>query len=1183
MINEPIRTTNLASSPPTNKIIEKINFTSSLIISQFRSPAILDTGCSSHYVTSDAPVTNKRHANPGVQVGLPNGNVLQSSHTATLNLHPALPLEASSAHIFPAFTTNSLISVGQLCDHGCTASFTDHTATIIYHNQTIITGTRSAVDKLWYFDLDNCSTPPPQTPVLSKLPLTCNVVNPTTTLADRITYYHAAAFSPVLSTWCEAIDNGHFTTWPELTSALVRRHPPSSLATVKGHLDQTRANQRSTKPSPAPTTHTTKGIPPVSSTATTSEEEADDLSPAITSPPAQRTHHVFAACQSVTGQIYSDPTGRFVAPSSSGNSYMLVVYDYDSNMIFAEPMKSKSGADHLAAYKQVHSLLTSRGLKPQLQRLDNEASTALQNFMHAEQIDFQLVPPHVHRRNAAERAIRTFKNHFIAGLCSTDPDFPLHLWDQLLPQALLTLNLLRRSRINPCLSAQAQVHGPFNFDRTPLGPPGTKVLVHEKPNNRETWAPHAVDGWYLGPAMNHYRCFRVWINSTQAERITDTLTWFPSKVLMSTASSSDAAIAAANDLTHALLNPSPASALSPLSDSQRHALLQLKDIFVHQTTTPTIPPGFPALTNAPVPTPDHTIIPNTAAPLKVTFNPSTAPDTAPKPRVEATQDSPHAPKPATPNHPPLTYADRTGNPGQRRRATRAKKRILATIRTTAAHNHGTRLQTNKKHQQSNKANHGLLLTLQVATSESANTVTDPLTGTTFEYTQLIKGPHKIRWFRAAAREFGRLAQGLGPDSDMLTGTDTIRFIRHTDLPADRKATYSRFVASERPNKEELYRVRLTAGGNLVDYPGPVSTPTVDMPVVKCHLNSVLSTPNGRFGVIDIKDFYLNTLMARKEYMRIPIAHIPQVIIDLYNLMPLVHNGYILVEIRKGMYGLPQAGILANTQLVKHLALHGYIPAAHTPGLFTHIDNGLSFTLCVDDFGIKYVSQASADHLENVLKMKYKITTDWTGSTYLGLTLQWDYVNRTLDISMPGYIARALSRFQHPEPTRPQHSPHEWIAPVYGAPTQLTDAPDTTESLPGAGKLFIQQVIGVLLYYARAVDNTLLVALGTLSSAQAHPTMHTHKGIVHILNYCATHPDAVVRFTASDMILHVHSDASYLSASHARSRAGGYFFLSSRLPDHTKAPTPESTPPPFNGPVLVNSSIMKSVLASASRK
>ena len=228
-----------------------------------------------------------------------------------------------------------------------------------------------------------------------------------------------------------------------------------------------------------------------------------------------------------------------------------------------------------------------------------------------------------------------------------------------------------------------------------------------------------------------------------------------------------------------------------------------------------------------------------------------------------------------------------------------------------------------------------------------------------------------------------------------------------------------------------------------------------------------------------------------------------------------------------------------------------------------------------------MSQDSAEHLEKILKLKYKLTTDWTGSTYLGLTLKWDYVARTVDISMPGYIARALSRFQHPVPNRPQHSPHAWTAPAYGAPTQLTDHPDTSAPLLGAGKLFIQQVIGVLLLVLR--QSSRQHPAGRTRQSLIYPSQPNRahaNGIVQILNYCATHPDAEVRFSASEMVLHIHSDASYLSASQARSRVGGYFFLSSGLVDPKKAPTPDSPPPPFNGPILVNSAIMKPVLASA---
>ena len=133
----------------------------------------------------------------------------------------------------------------------------------------------------------------------------------------------------------------------------------------------------------------------------------------------------------------------------------------------------------------MRKLLCSRGLTPRMHVLDNECSKVLKEYIEEENETFQLVPPHLHQRNVAERAIQTFKNHFIAGMVSTHKDSPLHLWCHLLPQAIVTLNLLRPSRINPTLSAHTQLHGLFDFNATPFSPPVTKVIVHLKPTIRK--------------------------------------------------------------------------------------------------------------------------------------------------------------------------------------------------------------------------------------------------------------------------------------------------------------------------------------------------------------------------------------------------------------------------------------------------------------------------------------------------------------------------------------------------------------------------------------------------------------------------------------------------------------------------------------------------------------------------
>ena len=925
----------------------------------------------------------------------------------------------------------------------------------------------------------------------------------------------------------------------------------------KGHLDQTRRNQRSTKTNP------NTALTTIHKDNITNTESTPDTSASI------RSHHIFASCEPITGKIASDPTGRFIIPSSNGNAYILVVYDYDSNMIFAEPMKSRSGPDHLAAYKNIHALLTSRGLRPQLQRLDNEASTQLKTFLSDNQVDFQLVPPHAHRRNSAERAIRVFKNHFIAGLCSTDPSFPLHLWDRLLPQALLTLNLLRSSHINPKLSAQALIHGSFDFNRTPLAPPGTKVLIHTKPNTRETWAPHGAEGWYLGPAMNHYRCYRVYANETRAERIADTLAWFPSEIKMPSASSTDAAIAAAHDLITALQNPHPASALSPLADNEHAALQQLAEIFRNRTDPSTIPvpPGFEPLP----PVPDTTS------------------NTATEPRV-------------VPTNPP-TYIQSTINPARRRRLQRQQQKTrqltttstvptipspaptLPTTNTTATnpkqktppkdnpttqlprHNHNTRYRA-----LSLAADHLFTQSLfqkDVTTKHHAYAVTDPLTGATLEYRDLIKGPDRALWEQGWCNEFQR----LGPN-----GTRTIKAIAFQHIPKGRAIGNIRIVAALKPLKTEMHRIRFTIAHHHHDFTGATSTPTVDMPTVKCHINSTISTPDAKYATMDISDFYLNTVMNRPEYMRIPLKIIPQQIIDQYNLTELAHNGYIYFQVDKGLYGLVQAGKLAYDQLLNRLTAADFYPAPNAPGLFLHKTRPISFTLCVDDFGIKYTRKQDMEYLIDTIQQHYKVTIDWTGSNYLGLTLNWDYKNKTVDLSMPGYIEATLHRFQHPLPAKPQHSPHAWTAPTYGAATQWAIDADDSPPLQATDLTILQQILGTLLYYARAVDNTMLVAISTLASVQSKGTTATLNAAIHLLNYCATHPNATIRYKASDMILHVHSDASYLSVHGARSRVGGYFSLSQTPPANgynAHSPTPFT-----NGPVHVNSIIMQNVMSSA---
>jgi hypothetical protein len=122
-----------------------------------------------------------------------------------------------------------------------------------------------------------------------------------------------------------------------------------------------------------------------------------------------------------------------------------------------------------------------------------------------------------------------------------------------------------------------------------------------------------------------------------------------------------------------------------------------------------------------------------------------------------------------------------------------------------------------------------------------------------------------------------------------------------------------------------------------------------------------------------------------------------------------------------MYGLKQAGLLANQLLQTRLSPLLYYPARHTPGLWLHKTRPIYFTLVVDDFAVKYVGKQHAKHLRNALLRTYELATDWMATVYSGMTLKWDYKNRTCDISMPGYVSNVLSKFQHDTPKHPQYA------------------------------------------------------------------------------------------------------------------------------------------------------------------
>ena len=1134
--------------------------------------ALADSGADNHYITED----DRQQANMPIigtstkQVGVANGGISEGRHVTKLPFE-LLSAKARLADTFDDFK-HSLLSIGLIADDDNIALFSKDDVKIYRETDVLITCKGEPIligvrDEKGRYRIplvqQRHGTWAPRTPSKRARQAleSANSVYDLPSIEEAIRWMHACLGYPVKSTWIAAVKNNHFRGWPLLTPRNVKKYYPETTETDKGHLNQTRKNVRSTKSKPM-----------------IIYEHADKLR-------GKQKRDVYVKLYDVRETIYSDQTGKFPKTSQSGNKYIMVMVEVDSNAILVEPMKSRSDDEMKRAYRHLLKRLKRAGVEPKKHVMDNEVSESMKDMIRDEfKMTLELVPPGMHRRNAAEVAIRNFKAHFLSILAGTAEDFPLSLWDRLLPQAELTLNLLRTSNANPNLSAYAFLCGPFDYNRMPLAPMGCRVQIHEKADQRGTWAYHTIDGWYLRTSDEHYRTHICHARETRSDRLSDTVSFQHKSITNPTLSHADKLMNAISHCSKVFEGKSNIDNETALIELER--LMTATQTAIDKNELQPIREQVPRVETAPYIEPvrlqeNQRITRSIANRLDIEAGaqPTTIAPTQPVPRVETiaiapTQPAPRVETPATPptsilkhNSPADNTRSRTKQEGPVASRTRAQaKRAITEIASAAAVRAGQRTPRQRKIL-SRMCDKIEKLEREV---EEALAVLDQDTGKILNYRALLRHPlFKKDWSTSAANEFGRLAQGIG---GRVKATDTIKFIQKRDVPADRlrDVTYGQFVCTIRPEKKEKNRSRLVVGGDRINYNGAVATPTAEMLVAKILFNSTISTPGAKFMTMDISNFYLNTPLTRPEYIRMKLSDIPDEIIRAYNLRAkATPDGSVYIEINKGMYGLPQAGLLANELLEKRLNKQGYYQSKLVPGLWKHKTRDIQFTLVVDDFGVKYTRREDAEHLLKTIEQHYPVTTDWTGTRYIGITLDWDYENRQVHLSLPGYVKKALLQFNHTKPTKRQDSPFPYTPPNYGQKKQYAQQHSDAPALDKKGKLFIQQVCGKFLFYGRAVDSTLLTPISAIASQQANPTEDTMAQTKQLLDYLASQDEAVLTYSASDMTLAVHSDAGYLNEPKARSRAGGHFYLSNNVDI-----------PPNNGAILNIAHIIKHVMSSA---
>eukprot|EP00956_Cyclotella_meneghiniana_P017716 scaffold29109_cov56-Cyclotella_meneghiniana.AAC.5 len=1066
-----------------------------------------DSGADGHYISehdriaAGLPILRRSTK----RVGVANGGSSTAKHVTQLPFKQ-LSSKANQADTFEDFPT-SLMSVGKISDDGTISIFTKDGVTVHKEQDVLITckgmpiliGTRDEHGRYRIPLMQQKGQWQPRKPrarinaALQK----ANSVYDLPSIEQAIKWMHAVCGYPVKSTWLKAVKAGNFTGWPLLTEKNVQKYYPETTETDKGHMNQTRKNVRSTKPKSTP---------------------FED--PNTAQLRGKKVHDIFTKVYDPRETIFSDQTGKFPTQSQRGNKYIMVMVEIDSNAILVEPMNSKKDKEMIRAYDALVLRLKRAGVVPKKHVLDNEVSEAMKNHIRDDlKFTMELVPPGCHRRNAAEVAIRNFKSHFLSVLAGTADNFPPSLWDRLMPQTEVTLNLLRQSNATPTVSAYAHLSGPFDYNKMPLAPMGSEVQVHEKTDKRGTWAFHSLDGWYLNTSPEHYRVHNCHIKSTRAERLSDTVQIKHKHITNPTLSHSD-------KLMNALAN-CKAALMGKINNESDHSLEELKSIVqqvesklhnqpeISTTKEPAVPrvetiQPTPRVDSVPTPVPrvpialTPTIQQNTPNPLPILARRAAQQRTAVRRR--RLQDKP--PQVHLPTQPPAlstrskVIAATTAPPASR---TRNKSRLMQP--TSSSKN--KQRQANAIHEvHSKKAKVKRAVQKLEKQIAQAMAVLDEDTGNLLNYRQLLRHPkYKAQWKVSSANEFGRLANGVG--GRIKKPTNTIRFIREQDVPKDRRKdiTYGSFTCSVRPEKiDEPNRTRFTAGGDKINYPGEVATPTAEMLVLVAKLlfNSVVSTPGAKFMTMDISNFYLMTPLLRPEYLRIKMADLPDEIIQEYRLRKLVNaKGFVFVEVTKGMYGLPQAGLLANELLEKRLNKEGYFQSKLVAGLWAHKTRPIQFTLVVDDFGVKYVGQEHANHLLKTLEKHYKVTADWTGNRYIGIHLLWDYDKRQVHLRMPDYVKNALKQFHHKLRKR-QHQPFPHTPIEYGAKQQFAKESSKSPKLDAKGKKFVQQVCGKFLFLGRAVDSTLLAPISAIASQSSEPTEETLEHVKQFLDYILPH-------------------------------------------------------------------------------
>jgi len=965
----------------------------------------------------------------------------------------------------------------------------------------VLTGPRDPVSRLWYIPLTS-------DPLLSTAAKAYQYGINFKNHADIVSYVHMTMGSPTYAIFSNAVKNG-FITFPHLTIKMVQDNKPMSIHESAGHMKQKPKNYKA-QVSAADTIDITR------STAPNIDHDIE-------------LEHIQASMD-ITGRISTDK--QYTYP------YIYIMYNELADYTWGTPIPNRQGKTIYDAFVKGNTIFKENGFPMTHARMDNEVTDILLNYMKKNGITTELTPPNQHRGNRAEREIGSFKSHIISAVSAMDDEYPVSRWHHCYQQMEFTYNMLRPCKHNRMISSYHNMYKKaYNFTKHPMAPLGTKVLAFETPAQRESFAAHGKPGFYVGPLHMHHKCYQVYIPETDALRTCETLTWLPRKFNPPKCTTTDILVAALQDLTNAV-KTNPDNLKESLNKSSLQDILNMISI-TPQNTTNVIP----------IDTIKQLVSRNNKVQEEISIK--THHD------IEENQvlienitetDQVRSQDPAdiinTKTINDLVITTETHQPeltvetSQQNNDIEIPQRAIKKVQIQRVSPTPPQQQIKHIHKHNLRSTNIAIVPAKpgnIQTKEPENetiyTFTTPDQASGISRKEAMDSKDRSNYIEANEVEFSKQFE-----------SGCLKPIREFP-PNVKEVTYvSERYRTKSTNDGTSYHCRITLGGDKLKPTGPSRAETTQLDETKIFIQSVVSE-GMNISSADIGAFFLNTPLTNTKdykYCSMLFQNLSQKTIEKYNLQQFEVNGRIRFEVCQTMYGMKEAARLSYELLKSRLKKYEFNSTERNPCLFRHKNRSIGFILTVDDFLIKWKKKEDLDYLINSLENHYTMKVDINGRHYIGLTIAHDKITNTITISLPGYIDNIMKKF-NVQSVKQCDNPVSSMEQMHNT-TQQYDHHD--KSLPATleEKQFIQQVVGAVLYYSRAVGYSVITAICKVAREQSAPTKETVKKVKRILQYLYWHRNEAIKFTPQEMILQCHSDASYLSEPISKSRIAGIFWI-----------------------------------------